>query len=181
MRINQYLAVLDACVLIPMPVADTLLRLADEEFYFPRWSRDILAEVESVLTKKYSIPPEKVAYRLDVMQKHFPEAMIEGYEQLVEIMKNDPKDRHVLAVAVRCGAHAIVSNNKKHFPAECLQPYGLECLSADEFVEHQYHLDPDLFITKLREQASDIGWDLHQLISRHVPSLARLIAIPPVR
>jgi predicted nucleic acid-binding protein len=178
MRINQYLAVLDACVLIPMPVVDTLLRLAEEEFYFPRWSEEILAEVEAVLTRKYSIPPEKVARRIGVMREHFPEAMVHGYEPLIEIMKNDPKDRHVLATAVRCGAHAIVSNNKKHFPDECLRPYGLECLTADEFIQHQYHLDPDLFITKLREQASDIGWTLHQLISKHVPSLAGLIATP---
>lgn len=39
---NQYLAVLDACVLAPMPVCDTLLRLAEEPaFYKPKWSEDI--------------------------------------------------------------------------------------------------------------------------------------------
>jgi hypothetical protein len=90
-------------------------------------------------------------------------------------MTNDPKDRHVLAAAVRCGAHSIVSNNVKHFPQESLAPYGLECLTADGFIMHQYHLDPDAFIGVLIDQARDIGWTLPQLISRHVPSLARLI------
>jgi hypothetical protein len=70
------------------------------------------------------------------------------------------------------------SNNKKHFPADILEPYEMECITADEFLEHQYHLNPDLFICKLTEQASDIDWTLHQLISKHVPSLARLITPP---
>jgi hypothetical protein len=47
-----------------------------------------------------------------------------------------------------------------------------------DFLEHQYHENPDLFISKLVDQASDIGWTLHRLISKHVPSLARLITPP---
>jgi len=112
------------------------------------------------------------------MRDSFPEAMITGYQELIDAMKNDTNDRHVLAAAVRCGAHAIVSNNKKHFPAKLLQPYDIECFTADEFLEHRYQLNPDLFISKLLDQASDIGWTLHQLISKHVPSLARLITPP---
>jgi hypothetical protein len=104
----------------------------------------------------------------------FPEALVTGYEELVDGMTNDKKDRHVLAAAVRCGAHAIVSNNKKHFPSRALRPYDIECLTADEFLEHQYDLNPDLFIKKLIEQARDIDWTLRQLIQKHVPSLARV-------
>jgi len=35
--------------------------------------------------------------------------------------------------AVRCGAHAIVSDNVKHFPKESLAAYGLECLTRMVF------------------------------------------------
>jgi hypothetical protein len=36
----------DACVLIPMPLADTLLRLAaGPRLYVPRWSDQIMKEV----------------------------------------------------------------------------------------------------------------------------------------
>ncbi|HTW66172.1 MAG TPA: PIN domain-containing protein [Bryobacteraceae bacterium] len=180
MRINQYIAVLDACVLIPMPVADTLLRLAEEpEFYLPRWSEEILNETARNLVSKFSIDPKNVERRIATMKACFPEAMVDGYQELSKVMSNHPKDRHVLAAAIVSGAHAIVSNNTKHFPEECLAPYNMECLTADEFIGHQYHLDPDLFIAKLTEQAADIGWSLHQLISRHVPILSTLIATPP--
>lgn len=38
--------VLDSCVLLPMPLADTLLRIADEpRLYVPKWSDEIMAEV----------------------------------------------------------------------------------------------------------------------------------------
>jgi predicted nucleic acid-binding protein len=176
MRINQYISVLDACVLVPMPVADTLLRLAEEPaFYSPRWSEDIFKEVGRTLLSKWSYSQEQVARRLDTMRGAFPEAMVTGYEGLVDSMKNDPKDRHVLAVAVRCGAHAIVTDNQKHFPKEALEPYGLECVTAEKFLEDQYHLSPDLFISKLVEQALQIGWTLPKLIAIHVPALSRLI------
>jgi hypothetical protein len=52
------------------------------------------------------------------MEQAFPSAMVTGYEKMIDSMENDPKDRHVLAAAVKCGAHAIVSDNVKHFPLE---------------------------------------------------------------
>lgn len=176
MRIDQYIALLDACVLAPMPVADTLLKLAEEPaFYTPRWSHEILNEVKRTLLEKFKYSQAQVERRIAKVQEAFPDAAVEGYSDLIQAMKNDPKDRHVLAAAVKCGAHAIVSDNKKHFPEAELAPYGLECMSADEFIKHQYHLDPDSFISVLTRQASDIGWTLPQLISKHVPCLRTLI------
>ena len=176
MRINQYVAVLDTCVLAPMPVADTLLRLAEEpaSFYTPKWSADILTELRSTL-KKFEYPDESIENRIMNMSAAFPEAVIDGYQGLIDSMKNDKKDRHVLAAAVKCGANCIVSDNKKHFPATALEPYDLECLTAAEFLEHQYHLNPDHFIVILKQQAEDIGWPLPHLLSRHVKSLTKLI------
>ena len=47
---NAYIAVLDTCVLAPMPLCDTLLRLAEEPaFYIPKWSDGILRELRSTL------------------------------------------------------------------------------------------------------------------------------------
>lgn len=178
MRISQYIAVLDACVLAPMPVMDTLLRLAEEPaFYTPKWSAQILQEVERVLTDRFGYSESQVKRRLSTMRDHFPEALVEGFGDLIPAMTNDAADRHVLAAAVRCGAHAIVSDNVKHFPKASLATYGIECVTANVFLEHQYHLDPDSFIGVLTEQARDIGWTLPRLISKHVPALSKLIMI----
>jgi len=176
MEISQYIAVLDTCVLAPMPVADTLLRLAEEPaFYVPKWSPRIIEELRRTCKERFALSQSQVDRRIETMERFFPDAMVTGHDGLIASMTNDPEDRHVLAAAVRCAAHAIVSDNVKHFPKESLAPYGLECLTADEFLTHQYHLNPDAFIEVLKEQASDIGWSLSQLISKHVPSLSKLI------
>jgi hypothetical protein len=33
-----------------------------------------------------------------------------------------------------CGSHAIVPENVKHFPRQSLDPYGIELMTADEFL-----------------------------------------------
>jgi hypothetical protein len=50
----DYRVVLDACVLIPMPLADTLLRMAEApRLYLPRWSQAIMNEVTRNLIAKW--------------------------------------------------------------------------------------------------------------------------------
>ena len=98
-----------------MPVADTLLRIASEPAFFtPRWSKDILDEVHRTLLK-FGYQTEQADRRISAMMENFPDALVEGYEPLVPSLGNDPQDRHVLAAAVKCNAHAVVTNNKKHF------------------------------------------------------------------
>jgi predicted nucleic acid-binding protein len=177
MRLSQFVVVLDTCVLAPMPVMDTLLRLAGEPaLYIPKWSTEILEELRRTMLK-FECTPQQIERRINAMTTAFPDALVEGFEGLIPSMTNHPKDRHVLAVAVKCGAHAIVSDNRKHFSEEALAPYNLECITSDEFLKHQYHLDPDAFINVLREQAADMKSTLPHLISKHVPSLSKLITI----
>ena len=47
------------------------------------------------------------------MQRAFPAAEVKGYEDLIAKMTNDPKDRHVLAAAVKSGARQLVTFNLK--------------------------------------------------------------------
>src|ERR1700683_385567 len=166
MRPHYFASVLDACVIAPMPVADTLLRLAEHDppFYGPLWSRHILEEVKTTLLK-FGCSQEQVVRRIKSMEDAFPEAMVTGYEKLIDAMENDPKDRHVLAAAVRAGADCIVSDNVKDFQQEALRPYGLECLSAQDFLLHQYHLDPDSFIAVLGDQAKHTKRSLAELVT----------------
>jgi len=74
---NEYAVVLDACVLIPMPLCDTLLRLAeDPSMYRPLWSDQILQEVGIALEKKLGYSTAQTGYRLARMKEAFPEALV---------------------------------------------------------------------------------------------------------
>ena len=116
----DYRAVLDACVLIPMPLADTLLRMAEApRLYLPKWSQAIMDEVTRNLVKKWNMEPEKARRREEELQRHFPEAWVEGFEPLINVMTNDPKDRHVLAAAVRSHSELIVTLQPARLPG-CL-------------------------------------------------------------
>ncbi|MBI4905603.1 MAG: hypothetical protein HY820_18370 [Acidobacteria bacterium] len=80
---NQYIAVLDTCVLAPMPLCDTLLRLAEEPaFYVPKWSRDILRELRSTL-ERMGYTPAQAHRRIVAMESAFEDANVAGYESLV--------------------------------------------------------------------------------------------------
>ena len=59
----------------------------------------------------------------------------------------DENDRHVLATAIMAHAHAIVTQNTKHFPKSCLEKFAVLCRTPDDFLIHQYHLCRRLFWT----------------------------------
>lgn len=115
-------AFLDTCVLYPAYLCDTLLRLAEAGAYRPLWSADVLTELRRNLIEK-GIAADKVDYRIGQMRETFPGAVVAGYESLIEAMTNDPKDRHVLAAAVRASAEVIVTFNTGDFPVYALKDY----------------------------------------------------------
>jgi hypothetical protein len=93
-------------------------------------------------------------------------------------MTNDPKDRHVLAAAVRCEAHAIITDNVKHFRPESARPYDLDILTPDDFLVHQFHFNDELLMEKLAAQAAarKISMDgLLDKLQRFVPSCVKLL------
>ena len=72
--------VLDACVLIPMPLADTLLRMAEyPSLYSPKWSEAIMGEATWNLIQKWGMPESKALRRETGLRRHYPEAWVEGY------------------------------------------------------------------------------------------------------
>jgi hypothetical protein len=68
-------------------------------------------------------------------------------------MKNDPKDRHVAAAAVKAGAQVIVTGNLGDFRD---LPDGIEAQSPDEFLCNIFDLDPDGMVELVRSQAADL-------------------------
>jgi predicted nucleic acid-binding protein len=159
---NEYSAVLDACVLVPASLCDTLLRLAEEPaMYRPLWSEQILAEMIKALKTKIHRTDAEAKYRQKKMNDSFPEALVRVPPDLLKAVGciPDPDDRHVLAAAIMARANTIVTQNTKHFPKECLESFGVLCQNADDFLVHQYHLCPQLVLDKLDDQGIGIGQD----------------------
>lgn len=123
-------------MLVQALLRDTLFRLAEKRLYLVRWSPESIEETVRTLQGKVGKTPEKTAHLVDELRSYFEDAWVEGYEALIPSMANHPKDRHVLAAAVRCGADVIVTFNLKHFPEEALEPWGIEAQSPDEFLIH---------------------------------------------
>ena len=103
---------IDACVLVPISLCDVLLELADAEFFRPRWSETIMMEVKNALVNDSGLPEERARVRIQEMRTAFPEGMIADFEDAIPLMRNHPKDRHVLAAAVKAGCDWEVINNK---------------------------------------------------------------------
>jgi predicted nucleic acid-binding protein len=157
-----------------MPLADTLLRMAEApRLYLPRWSQLIMDEVTRNLIAKWGMPADKAQRREDEIRRSFPEAWVEGFEPLVDAMRNEPADRHVLAAAVRSRADLIVTYNRRHFPIESVQPWEIEVQGPATFLRGLHDLEAGLFVRKLHEQAAAIGVPLERLLhslAKNVPT-----------
>lgn len=153
---GRFSALLDACVLVPVALADTLLRLAEADLYRPLWSQLILDEMVTTIEDIHpALSGGPARRRAQTMDRAFDDARVRGWEPLVEgIALPDQGDRHVVAAAVRGQADLIVTANLSDFPATCLEPLGLEAQSPDDFLLNQLDLDPDVVIATLHAQAA---------------------------
>lgn len=148
--------ILDANALFPIALCDTLLRAAVEQLYRPFWTVEILDEMERNLVQQQRTTAEAAKRRRRRMEAALPAAMVGGYQDLIPGLKNDPKDRHVLAAAIRAGAQVIVTQNLRHFPPAALAPYAIEAQSADMFLQYIFDIEPQIMVRIIREQAADL-------------------------
>ncbi len=71
-EIADYPVVLDACVLLPMPIADTLLRLAETpRLYLPKWTDQIMDEVSRNLISRWSKDEAEIRRREQRLKESF--------------------------------------------------------------------------------------------------------------
>ena len=135
---------LDTCVLVPVSLCDTLLRLAECELYVPRWSSETRVELERALMTKIGLTAEKASKRVARMHEYFGDAVVRGYEPLLPTMTNHEKDRHILAAAVEAEAELIVTVNLKDFPTSALAPFRVEARHPDGFLVLLYDFNPQV-------------------------------------
>jgi predicted nucleic acid-binding protein len=154
--LSSFGVVLDACVLIPATLRDTLLRAAEKGMYRLHWSDEILDEVRRNLIRRAMTSSADAQDLIDQMASFFAEANVRGFEVLISSMTNDQKDRHVLAAAVMSRSQVIVTSNIKDFQKKALDPFGIEAQTPDEFLTQLFYLNSALIADILSEQAHDL-------------------------
>ena len=153
MLIGRYPAVLDANVLHPAFLRGAMLWFAAERLYQPHWSATILAEWRSSVARRF---PDMVAEKLDnqqrMMSDAFPDALIDGYDAIVEALKlPDQMDRHVLAAAIVGKCSGIVTANVKHFPTAEVGAFNIDVIHPDDFIVNIIDLDQDRALEACRQ------------------------------
>jgi predicted nucleic acid-binding protein len=164
-----------------MCLCDTLLRLAeDPALYRPIWSDPILQEVGDALESKLKLTPEQRQHRITQMSEAFPESTIRFPAAFGESLSGIPdvSDRHVLAAAIMGHAHVIVTSNVKHFPEKHLADFDILRQTPDDFLIHQFHLNPYQILEKLNSQAINIKrqrGDVLSVLKRVSPKFVALV------
>jgi predicted nucleic acid-binding protein len=173
-------AFLDTCALYGAAISDLLLELAEEGSYRPLWSTHVLNELEVNLGLR--VGSEKAQHRVCAMRTAFPDALVQGYENLIPSMTNHQKDRHVLAAAIRANAEVIVTFNLRDFPVDSLIAYDIQAIHPDDFLLDQLDLFPEVTIRAVESIAE--GYEappmstaeyLLKLVSAGVPRFAAAI------
>ena len=97
---------------------------------------------------------DRVQHRIDQMLAHFPGSMVCDYRTLTAAMTNHPKDRNVLAAAVRGNAELIVTENIRDFPLSATKSYDIEVVDQDVFLLDQLDLESGCVYRALDWQVS---------------------------
>ena len=171
--------VLDACVLYPVALRDCLLRLAELDLLQIVWSRRIFDEMKAaILRRRPDIDSSKIDLMIDMMRTTFPEAEVDGWEALEGQMRNDPDDRHVLALAVHAQAQMVVTANLKHFAADACDPYAIEAITPDDLLCRLLESSASTVIRVIRQFSEDTSNppmsvdEILQAIGRSTPLFA---------
>lgn len=139
----SFIVVYDANVLYPSTLRDLLIRIAQAGLVGAKWTDDILDEVFDKPAGQPARPEPgglRPHPRADgASRPRLPGRRLPAARRRIQLP--DPKDRHVLAAAIKSRAQVIVTTNLKDFPAHRLEGWNVEAKHPDEFVLDQIDLD----------------------------------------
>lgn len=136
----RYTALLDACVLHPVAMADALMSLASTGIYAAKWTRTIEAEWMASIEARRPDLKGRLHYRRDRMRDVVPDWEVDerAWHMLATGLNlPDPGDVHVLAAALAGHADCIVTTNIRDFPTDVAAPLGIEIIHPDQFIVAQ--------------------------------------------
>jgi len=169
--------VLDANVLAYFALAKLLLRLARRNgLFLSYWSQQVLDETWRTYAVKLGHGAQHASTRLAEIVIGFPDALQADLEPLIAQCTNDPKDRHVLAAAIKAQAQVIVTFNQKHFHPEHLEKWGIVAMTPNDFLLKLYAEKPKAVWEQLKLAAGEKEMELGELLENYSPQLARFKA-----
>jgi hypothetical protein len=151
-------AFFDANVLYPSGLRNFLMHLALTGIFRAHWSADVHEEwIRNLLKNRPDLTREKLERTRHLMDKALPDALVTGYEHLVDAIElPDRNDRHVVAASTRCGASVIVTLNLGDFPRQALADYSIEAQHPDDFVLSLLETFPGLVVEAARNHRSSL-------------------------
>ena len=119
------------------------------------------------------------------MRANWPNSVISFSSELEEsLYLPDLNDRHVLAAAIAGKCDAIITLNKKDFPRQILDQYGLIRLDPDhvilEYLKDDAYIIIEIVQDLLREASKkfDEEWTIRQLLRKaRLPRTAKALSI----
>ncbi|MDQ2784445.1 MAG: PIN domain-containing protein [Chloroflexota bacterium] len=181
---------LDANVLIPLNPRDVILAAANTPAPLCRvfWTETILAETERNFPKaiRRGDAAEKAVRATALvteLRTTFPDALIAGYEPLIEQMQTtDPEDRHVAAAAAYAQVDAIVTFNVRHYPPITFDamPLHPQVLTPDVFLMQLFGIAPTVLharlqVQEMRGKAYDPDVTVRRILERMAPRLPQFV------
>ena len=129
-------AFLDASVLYPALLRNILIRLAIDDLYRAFWSQRVHDEwTNALLRDRPHLLRASIERTRRLVEESIDDAMVRGYEPLIETLKlPDADDRHVLAAAIHGGVQLIVTANLRDFPKATLARHDIEAQHPDAFI-----------------------------------------------
>ena len=151
-------AFFDANVLYPSGLRNFLMHLALTGIFRAHWPADVHEEwIRNLLKNRPDLTREKLERTRHLMDRALPDALVTGYEHLIDLIElPDRDDRHVLAAAIRCDASVIVTVNLRDFPSQALRDFSIEAQHPDDFVLALMDTFQDLVIEAARNHRASL-------------------------
>lgn len=163
---------IDACVLANAQVCNLLLTLAEKpRLLCPVWSEMILDETYRTHTAKLKWSRELADDFQSELKATFPEAIVSDFEHIIPHLKNDEKDRHVLASAIHANSSLVLTFNLKEFPNFALEPWNVEACHPQDYLTTLYEMEPVQLVSRISAIAAKRKMDQLDLLLKLGKSL----------
>jgi predicted nucleic acid-binding protein len=174
---------LDTCVLYPTVMREMLLGVADAGAFEPIWSAEIEGEWAHTAEKHEAGARVFAEGEIAMLNARWPNAQIRYGEGLkTRLWLPDQNDIHVLATAIAGSADAIITLNKKDFPAQILAEEGLSLMDPDAYLRGLWAAQPELVASVAKRvlakacELSGQDWTMRGLLKKaRLPRLAKAL------